>query len=273
MRVLFLGLLLFIFANALPLKEHLVKGEVKVLEFANPSLLTLNNKKLSFFANPSKKGFFLCVVAMPYLHAKRLLLNASFKQPIHEISILFIPLPGKYKQEAIKVNKNKIKYNKKTLARIKKEIKEVHKIYSSSLKQIQFKTKFILPIRSKTTSRFGNARVFNNKLHSFHSGVDFRAAIGSKVRASNDGVVRLVQKRFFAGSSIIIDHGKGIFTQYYHLSKFLVKLNQRVKKGDIIALSGKSGRANGPHLHFGIRVNNIQVNPKQFINQINRYLK
>ncbi len=71
---------------------------------------------------------------------------------------------------------------------------------------------------------------------------------------------------------MVIDHGSGIYTQYYHLSDIIVKVGQKVNKGDILGLSGDSGRVSGPHLHFGVIINNVQVNPLDFISKINMVL-
>lgn len=70
------------------------------------------------------------------------------------------------------------------------------------------------------------------------------------IHASNNGKVVLAKERFLAGNSVVIDHGEGIFSMYYHCSVLKVKAGDRVKKGDLIALSGDSGRVSGPHLHF-----------------------
>ena len=71
----------------------------------------------------------------------------------------------------------------------------------------------------------------------------------------------------------MIDHGEGIYTQYYHLSRIDARLNQTVKKGEIIGLSGQSGRVNGPHLHFGVIANGAQINPLDFVEKINSVFK
>ncbi|MFR8441736.1 MAG: M23 family metallopeptidase, partial [Campylobacter sp.] len=126
-----------------------------------------------------------------------------------------------------------------------------------------------LPLNSKITSAFGNARTFNGELKSYHSGTDYRAAVGTGVRAANDGVVVIAKDRYYAGGSVVIDHGGGIYSQYYHLSEIKVALGDHVHKGDEIALSGESGRVSGPHLHFGIAINGVSVNPLSFVAKFN----
>ncbi|RAX52964.1 hypothetical protein CCY98_03165 [Helicobacter sp. 11-8110] len=128
-------------------------------------------------------------------------------------------------------------------------------------------------MKSKITSEFGNARVFNQEVKSYHSGTDFRAAIGTPIYASNSGKVVIAKDRFLAGKSVVIDHGEGIFSMYYHCSEIKVKEGTRVKQGELIALSGNTGRVSGPHLHFGILVRGAQVDPIDFIAKINASLK
>jgi len=178
---------------------------------------------------------------------------------------------GKYPSEKLTVSKKKTSFSKKTLKRIKKERENAIKIYSKFTNK-KYKKPFLYPLHTKITSSYGKKRLFNNKLKSYHSGTDFRANMGTPIKVSNDGVVKLAKNRFFAGGSIIIDHGEGIFSVYYHLSKFLVKKGQKVKRGQIIALSGKSGRVTGPHLHFGIVLQNSSVEPLKFVSLMNEFI-
>jgi len=180
---------------------------------------------------------------------------------------------GKYKKEKIKVQKSKVNpQGKEVKKRIAKEYAEAMKIYSTFSDEIQVSSKFIAPMDSKITSSFGKARVYNDTLKGYHSGTDYRAKVGTPIKASNDGVVVLAKDRFYAGGTVILDHGHGIYTCYYHLSKFNVKLGQRVNKADIIGLSGASGRVTGPHLHFSARVGGEQVDPLQLIELLNKNL-
>ncbi len=180
---------------------------------------------------------------------------------------------GDYKKEKIVVQKSKVNPKKKSVKeRTSKEYKNAMEIYSKVTPKSYIDSKFILPIESKITSDFGKARIYNNSLNGYHSGTDFRAKVGTPIFASNDGVVVLAKNRFYAGNSIIIDHGHGIYTCYYHLSKFNVKKGDKVKKSQIIGLSGDTGRITGPHLHFSVRVGGVQVDPLQFIKLINKNL-
>ena len=175
---------------------------------------------------------------------------------------------GKYRTEKLKVNPQKVNVSKKNLARVKREKKEVKGIYSSGSFDRFWSGIFQLPLNSDVTSPFGNKRMFNAQLRSFHNGVDFRAPTGKSVFAANSGIVMLAKNLFFSGNIVIVDHGTGIFTYYAHLSRIDVNPDQHIEKGQRIGLSGKTGRVNGPHLHWGIKVNGTYVDPLQFVDVI-----
>lgn len=120
---------------------------------------------------------------------------------------------------------------------------------------------FVLPTKGAVMNSFGKRRIINGEPRNPHSGEDFAAPEGSPVVAANDGVVSLIGDHFFSGHSIFIDHGDGLYTMYFHLSKVLVMPAQHVRKGDVIGLVGSSGRATGPHLHWGARLNGSRINP------------
>jgi murein DD-endopeptidase MepM/ murein hydrolase activator NlpD len=120
---------------------------------------------------------------------------------------------------------------------------------------------FLRPRTSVITSEFGSGRLFNGKMTSRHLGVDFRGAVGEPVRAANRGVVALVDNFFLAGNVVYINHGGGLVTAYFHLSKPLVSVGDRVTRGQVIGLVGATGRVTGPHLHWAARYGAITVNP------------
>jgi murein DD-endopeptidase MepM/ murein hydrolase activator NlpD len=110
--------------------------------------------------------------------------------------------------------------------------------------------------------------VFNGELRSYHNGIDFRALQGTPAMAANSGTVRLAKGLFYSGNAIIVDHGTGIFTIYAHLDRFKVATGQQVSKGQVIGLTGDTGRVSGPHLHWGVKVSGVAVDPVQFVNVI-----
>ena len=120
---------------------------------------------------------------------------------------------------------------------------------------------FVLPRDSRITSGFGNGREFNGKVLSRHLGTDFDGSVGDPVRAVNRGRVVLVAGFYLAGTVVYLDHGDGIVSAYFHLSRALVKPGQMVERGQLIAEVGRSGRVTGPHLHFVMRYGATTVDP------------
>ena len=116
---------------------------------------------------------------------------------------------------------------------------------------------------STITSPFGNQRLFNGQVTSFHNGIDFRAQTGTQLHAAADGKILIAENLFYSGNHISIDHGAGVVTTYSHLSKIMVKVGDQVKLGDVIGLVGGTGRVTGPHLHWVVKLDTINVNPLQ----------
>jgi len=178
-------------------------------------------------------------------------------------------IDGKYKTEKLTVAPSKARFNKQQRKRIERETKESLKIYNTITPICYWSEPFSFPMNSKITSQFGNKRIFNGTLKSYHSGTDFRAKTGTPIYATNRGKVVLVKNRYFAGNSVILDHGEGIYTCYYHMSRFKVKKGQIVEKGELLGLAGATGRVTGPHLHFSTRVSGVQVDPLQLLRLLN----
>ncbi len=111
---------------------------------------------------------------------------------------------------------------------------------------------FVRPVDGIPTAKFGGFRVYNGTPRAGHGGLDLRAAVGTPVKAMCDGTVVLTGFHYFSGGAVYVDHGGGVFSVYFHLSKILVKKGQKVSAGDVLALSGATGRVTGPHLHLGI---------------------
>ncbi|MEO8909882.1 MAG: M23 family metallopeptidase [Gemmatimonadaceae bacterium] len=124
---------------------------------------------------------------------------------------------------------------------------------------------FLRPRSTIITSGFGTGRVFNGQLTTRHLGVDFRGATGEPIRAANCGVVALVDNFFLAGNVVYVDHGGGVVTAYFHMSKPLVSVGDTVSRGQIIGLVGSTGRVTGPHLHWAARYGAITVNPLDLV--------
>ena len=241
------------------------------------TLMTKNKFNLHFYENPFKQNSFYALIPVSYyeqIQQHKVIISYQTTQKKIFKSVMLDIQEGQYKSEVINVSKGKVQPQKKSVKkRIKKEYIQAMQIYRSKSKQTYWSQPFIYPMKSKITSAFGTKRIYNNSLKSYHSGVDFKAKAGEEIIAVNDGIVRLASNRFYAGNSVIIDHGHGIYTCYYHLSQIKVKEGQRVKQHQLLGLSGATGRVTGPHLHFSARVHGVQVDPLQLIETLNLLYK
>jgi murein DD-endopeptidase MepM/ murein hydrolase activator NlpD len=120
---------------------------------------------------------------------------------------------------------------------------------------------FSAPAEAGISDVFGSERIFNGKTSSPHQGLDFRVPSGTPVAAMNDGTVLLARPLYFEGNFVVLDHGQGLLTLYLHLSEFKVKEGDQVKRGQVIGLSGGTGRATGPHLHVAVRWQGTYLDP------------
>ncbi len=124
---------------------------------------------------------------------------------------------------------------------------------------------FILPVEGKLASRFGLRRYFNEQPRAPHVGLDVAVARGTPIKASAQGQVLAVDDYFFNGKTIFLDHGNGLITMYCHLDRMDVETGETVSKGQLIGLSGETGRATGPHLHWSVVLNGAMVDPELFV--------
>jgi murein DD-endopeptidase MepM/ murein hydrolase activator NlpD len=147
-----------------------------------------------------------------------------------------------------------------------KQIEEGQQIKKDYLNRItpdrEWSGSFTAPAEAGISDVFGSERIFNGKTSSPHLGLDFRVPSGTPVAAMNDGTVLLARPLYFEGNFVVIDHGQGLLTMYMHLSEFKVKEGDQVKRGQVIGLSGGTGRATGPHLHVGVRWQGISLDPE-----------
>lgn len=123
----------------------------------------------------------------------------------------------------------------------------------------RFSEPFAWPRKDVLTAYFGDRRTYNGELQSQHYGTDIDGSMGDPVQASNDGRVVMVRDNYASGLTVVIDHGASVYTTYFHLSRVDVKPKQRVKRGQLLGGVGKSGRVTGPHLHFGVKINDRYV--------------
>jgi murein DD-endopeptidase MepM/ murein hydrolase activator NlpD len=129
----------------------------------------------------------------------------------------------------------------------------------------QWEGPFVKPVRGEVVGPFGQASILNGMPRAPHSGVDLKAERGTPVVSINSGKVVLTGEHFFNGLFVVLDHGGAVQSMYFHLDKILVQQGDKVTKGQTVGLLGATGRATGPHLHFGMRINGARIDPMQFI--------
>jgi murein DD-endopeptidase MepM/ murein hydrolase activator NlpD len=168
-------------------------------------------------------------------------------------------LPGSYKTTTLHVEEKYVAPDAATLARIAADKVVKDAAFAHQISEPLWNGSFRSPVPFTPTDSFGTRRMFNGELASIHRGTDFHAPSGTPVVAANDGVVIIAQGMFYEGNMVVIDHGQQFSTLYMHLSKIEVKVGDRVHKGELLGLSGATGRVTGPHLHFGVRWQGMYV--------------
>jgi murein DD-endopeptidase MepM/ murein hydrolase activator NlpD len=121
------------------------------------------------------------------------------------------------------------------------------------------------PARGWLTSNFGIRNSPFSGARTMHEGIDIAARVGTPVYATAAGIVSRAHVENGYGKLVVIDHGYGYKTFYGHNSKLMVKVGQRIKRGDLIASSGNTGTSTGPHVHYEVRLNGVPLNPRKFI--------
>jgi murein DD-endopeptidase MepM/ murein hydrolase activator NlpD len=156
----------------------------------------------------------------------------------------------------------KVTPSAKDLKRIKAEKALINEARARFTEKPHFRSGFIWPVQGRVSGVYGSQRVLNGKARSPHLGVDVAAPKGSLVVAAADGVVSLAYDgMFFSGNVMVIDHGLGLGSIYAHLERLLVKQGQRVEQGQPIGTVGATGRVTGPHLHWGVNLFRVGLDP------------
>ena len=168
---------------------------------------------------------------------------------------------GKFATERLTVEKQFVQPDPEQQKRAESDQKKMRAIYDTITPERLWEGKFRLPLKNVTTGgNFGKRRILNGEPRSPHSGVDFPAAAGTPVFASQSGRVVLAENLYYSGNTVVIDHGYGIYTMYAHLSEIGVRADQPVKAGTEIGKVGATGRVTGPHLHWGLTIDHARVN-------------
>lgn len=230
--------------------------------------LFVGDRNISILPHPSNPALGIALIPTDY-HTTPQEIKARWITSFGELEIPIDIRSFDYPTEVLTVESSKVTPPPEALQRIADEKAEAEQIYHTITPTRYWNKPFIYPMESNITSLYGSARTYNGVLKSYHGGVDFRARTPLPILATNDGVVMLVKDRYYAGGTVIIDHGEGIYSCYFHMSQFDVKVGERVQRGQTIGLTGATGRITGPHLHFGLMVLGLQSDPLHLIDQIN----
>jgi len=158
----------------------------------------------------------------------------------------------------------KILSDKKTMGN---ENRFFHKFFNVETRIQYWREPWLNPLPGKRiSSAYGKLRSYNDGRKSYHRGTDFSAVIGTKVRASNTGIVVYAGKKIVRGNIVVIDHGSSMYSSYWHLNKVLIKSGKKVYKGQVIGEVGQTGLATGPHLHWEIRIRNTCIDGNMLFN-------
>lgn len=182
----------------------------------------------------------------------------------YSTSLPFTITDANFKQEHITLTPKKQKIKKDKKSRTNENV-IIGKKFKTISNRKKYDGKFIWPVKGKFTSEFGTQRVYNNTPGWKHSGIDISGNTGTPIKATQSGTIILAKSLKVHGNTVMIDHGLGIVSIYNHLNKISVKLNDNVNKGDIIGTVGSTGIATGSHLHFGISVQSIRINPRTWL--------
>jgi len=168
----------------------------------------------------------------------------------------------KFPVQRLTLPKELVDLDAPALKRVEEESKRLRTLYATITPERLWRGRFTQPVAiSDPGEGFGARRIINGQPRAPHAGVDYSADTGTQVVAANRGQVALVADHFFPGRLVVLDHGLGLFTLYFHLERVDVQEGERVERGRVIGAVGATGRATGPHLHFGAHLRQARIDP------------
>lgn len=173
-----------------------------------------------------------------------------------------------YPEQRLKIKERKyVEPDPDQVARWRRESAEQKAAYTLWTRPNNPVTALNIPVPGPYSSAFGLKRFYNDQPRSPHSGLDIAAPEGTPINVAASGTVTAVGDYFFNGKTVIVDHGLGLSTMYCHMSEIDVEVGQKIEVGETIGLVGKTGRVTGPHLHWGVSLNNTRVDPLLFVEE------
>ncbi len=215
-------------------------------------------KEISLKGRGTKKSL---LIGVP-LDARELILRVKGGNGAQIAGVRIRLLPRRVPVSRLRLPSRYLKPPERLLKRINRERRMLRSILFRSSAFWYPKGSPVMPLeRYRKTTPFGAKRVINGVSVSPHSGVDMAAPSGTPVRAVFKGRVAFAGNLYYTGNTVVLDHGRGFYTLYAHLSSFSVRKGEVVGKGSYLGKVGSTGRATGPHLHFGIYVGGVKVDP------------
>jgi murein DD-endopeptidase MepM/ murein hydrolase activator NlpD len=258
-----------------PRSIELRQGELIELKISGADLVAVEGRwgKEKIFFYPNGNGKFAALIgadveAKPA--ASKFWLKATSQSGAEQQSEVPVKVKAKpFRTESFNVPPSFDQMTAETLEEIRREQTEFARAFEASTPERLWDAPFVRPVaQEESASSFGSRRIINGTPRAPHTGTDLSAPAGTEVVAANHGRVVLVGNFFFAGGSVVLDHGGGLFTMYFHLSEFKVEEGSMVKKADVVGLSGATGRVTGPHLHWGARLANARIEPFELLKKI-----
>lgn len=254
----------------------LLNGAPALFEVRSPARLdsltgTWLGHALIFTYNPAKKTWFvLAGVSFDTKPGKYTLELTGHREKTREAVHFFKTLTiGRAVYPQIKVQlaveKKFTEPSPEQQAQIAESVKTKQEYLGRITPEREWRGDFAAPVDAATSDVFGSQRIFNGVAQREHQGLDYRVPTGTPVHAMNDGTVLLARFLYFEGNCVVIDHGQGLLTLYFHLSELKVKEGETVKRGQEIGLSGGTGRATGPHLHVAVRWEGTYLDPARLL--------
>jgi murein DD-endopeptidase MepM/ murein hydrolase activator NlpD len=177
-----------------------------------------------------------------------------------------------FRQESFAVPPGFDQMTPENLQELRREQSTFSSVFASPEMERLWEAPFVRPVpHEESASSFGRRRIINGTPRAPHSGLDISSPAGTEVVAANHGKVVLAGNFFFAGGSVVVDHGGSLFTMYFHLSEIRVGEGAMVRRGDVFALSGATGRVTGAHLHWGARLANARIDPVELLKKISSH--
>lgn len=237
---------------------------------ATDLVLASGGRRIRLYPHPTEPGNVLfTLIGIPYGAAPgpdTLHVEWTESDRIFGRELPFSVVPGPYRSEQIRgVPQNRVTPSAVDFRRIARERRIIAAAYEAVRDTAMMAETFRYPVEKKTiTSPYGTRRVFNGQLRSYHGGLDLRAYEGTPIYAAQSGVVKLAQNLFYSGNHVLLEHGMGIHSGYSHMSRLYVNTGDEVSRGQLLGLSGSTGRVTAAHLHWTVNVNGVGVSPLQF---------